>query len=292
VSVSRRQFLATSGVGAAVALAPAVVSANDLLAVGDEGWRLWIDQAATWKDDVLHLPSAVDLKTLPINPPTGGWARLGSPDGLTVDLPTTVEQHLWGKFGTRPYGADEYRYAEDDDVPPYGAYKGVSWWSKSIDIPAAAKGKRVMLNLRGARLRAEVFLNEQLVGYSIMSELPFSCDLTQAMRPGEPNRLAIRITNPGGRYRLARQHHHDLGQGEAVRLARLRRSGSRPDPDRPSAFGADRGRLGAEHAGAAPCHRLHGSDARQADGAGQVDRLARQGEPRTGRRSHGRSCAG
>jgi hypothetical protein len=200
VSVSRRQFLATSGVGAAVALAPAVASGSDLLAVGDEGWRLWIDQAAPWKDDVLHLPSAVDLKALPINPPTGGWASLGSDNGLVVDLPTTVEQHLWGKFSDRPYGADEYRYAEDDDVPRYGGYKGVSWWSKAIDIPAAAKGKRVMLNLRGARLRAEVFLNEQLVGYSIMSELPFSCDLTQAMRPGEANRLAIRITNPGGRF--------------------------------------------------------------------------------------------
>jgi hypothetical protein len=200
VSVSRRQFLATSGVGAAVALAPAVASGSDLLAVGDEGWRLWIDQAAPWKDDVLHLPSAVDLKALPINPPTGGWTSLGSADGLVVDLPTTVEQHLWGKFSDRPYGADEYRYAEDDDVPRYGAYKGVSWWSKAIDIPAAAKGQRVMLNLRGARLRAEVFLNEQLVGYSIMSELPFSCDLTQAMRPGEANRLAIRITNPGGRF--------------------------------------------------------------------------------------------
>jgi beta-galactosidase len=200
MSFSRRQFLATSGVGAAAALAPAAASANDLLSVGDEGWRLWIDQAAAWKDDALHLPSALDLRALPINPPTGGWASLGSADSLIVDLPTTVEQHLWGKFGTRPYGADEYRYAEDDDVPRYGAYKGVSWWSKSIDIPAAAKGRRVMLNLRGARLRAEVFLNEQLVGYSIMSELPFSCDLTQAMRAGEANRLAIRITNPGGRY--------------------------------------------------------------------------------------------
>jgi beta-galactosidase len=59
-------------------------------------------------------------------------------------------------------------------VPRYGAYKGVSWWSKAIDIPASAKGKRVMLNIRGARLRAEVFLNEQLVGYSIMSELPIA----------------------------------------------------------------------------------------------------------------------
>ncbi len=57
-----------------------------------------------------------------------------------------------------------------------------------------------MLNIRGARLRAEVFLNEQLVGYSIMSELPIACDLTRAMRPGQSNRLAIRITNPGGRF--------------------------------------------------------------------------------------------
>lgn len=153
-----------------------------------------------WKDDAIHLPGRFDLATLPVNPPTGGWDAPGSSEALTVTLPTTVEQHFWGKFGTRPYGPDEYRYAEDDDVPRYGAYTGVSWWSRAIDIPAAAKGKRVMLNIRGARLRAEVFLNEQLVGYSILSELPIVCDLTAAMRPGRSNRLAIRITNPGGRF--------------------------------------------------------------------------------------------
>ena len=200
--VDRRSFLAAGGLGVAASLAPNLANAaeTDPLAIPDEGWSLWIDTAAPWKDDVLHLPSAVDLRSLPVNPPTGGWASLDSADALSVDLPTTVEQHLWGKFGERPYGADEYRYAEDDDVPHYGAYKGVSWWSKGIDIPAAPRGRRVMLNLRGARLRAEVFLNEQLVGYSIMSELPFSCDLTRAMRPGQSNRLAIRITNPGGRF--------------------------------------------------------------------------------------------
>jgi hypothetical protein len=200
--VDRRSFLAAGGLGMAASLAPALANSaeTDPLAIADEGWSLWIDQAAAWKDDAIHLPGAFDLKALPVNPPTGGWTSLGSGDALRVDLPTTVEQHLWGKFGTRPYGADEYRYAEDDDVPQYGAYKGVSWWSKAIDIPASAKGKRVMLNIRGARLRAEVFLNEQLVGYSIMSELPISCDLTAAMRPGLANRLAIRITNPGGRF--------------------------------------------------------------------------------------------
>ena len=55
-----------------------------------------------------------------------------------------------------------------------------------------------MLHVRGARQRAEVYLNQKLVGYSIMEELPFECDLSAAAVPGR-NRLAIRITNPGGR---------------------------------------------------------------------------------------------
>ena len=200
--VDRRSLLAAGGLGVAASLAPNLTHAAqaDPLAIPDEGWSLWIDAAASWKDDDIHLPGRFDLAALPVNPPTGGWRALASPDTVTVTLPTTVEQHFWGKFGARPYGADEYRYAEDDDVPRYGAYKGVSWWSRSIDIPASAKGKRVMLNICGARLRAEVFLNEQLVGYSIMSELPIACDLTRATRPGQANRLAIRITNPGGRF--------------------------------------------------------------------------------------------
>lgn len=200
--IDRRCFLTTSlGVAAATSLTPAVgATAESSMAIPDDGWRLWIDQGAAWKDDVIHLPGAFELSKLPVNPPTGGWGALASSEAISVKLPTTVEEHFWGQFGTRPYGPDEYRYAEDDDVPRYGAYKGVSWWTRSIDIPASAKGRRVLLNIRGARLRAEVFLNEQLVGYSIMSELPISCDLTEAMRPGEVNRLAIRITNPGGRF--------------------------------------------------------------------------------------------
>ncbi len=54
--------------------------------------------------------------------------------------------------------------------------------------------------MRGAHLRAEVYLNRKLVGYSIMEELPFEADLTAAANPGGENLLAIRITNPFGRY--------------------------------------------------------------------------------------------
>jgi len=198
--IGRRGFLGMAGAGVAASFVGATHAAPVLADIPDEGWRLWIDRAAPYREDPLFLPSEVDLAALPVRPPTGGWQTLWRGEGIAVTLPTTVEEHHWGAFGTRPYTGDEYRYAEDDPVPLNGAYRGVSWWSRAIDIPASAAGRRVVLHIRGARLRAEVFLNEQLVGYSIMSELPLHCDLTAAMRPGAPNRLAIRITNPGGRY--------------------------------------------------------------------------------------------
>jgi beta-galactosidase len=202
--LNRRDFMGASGAGVlALSAADAMAAPGQnatVIAVPDQGWRLWIDRAAKWADDKIFLPSQVDLASLPVNPPTGGWdVALASKDQLSVTLPATVEQYLWGAFGKRPYTTEEYRFADEDSVPQFGTYEGVSWWHRSLDIPAQARGKRVMLHLRGARLRAEVYLNRKLVGYSIMSELPFECDLTAAMRPGRANELAIRITNPGGR---------------------------------------------------------------------------------------------
>lgn len=197
--LDRRSFLIATGVSTVPFTASeAAKTAEENAAIADTGWRLVIDEKAAWKDDAIYLPGDVKLEKLPVNPPTGGWAMLK--DGLEVTLPTTVEQHYWGKFGSRSYTPDEYRYADDDPVPQNGAYVGVSWWVKDITIPASAKGQRAILTVRGARLRAEVFLNQKLVGYSIVSELPFDCDITEAMRPGESNQIAIRITNPGGRY--------------------------------------------------------------------------------------------
>ena len=196
--LDRRSFLIASGALPLVASEAAPAATETHIVVPDDGWQLVIDRAAQWQSDEIFLPEDVRLDKLPVHAPTGGWASLKT--GLAVTLPTTVEQHYWGQFGSRPYAPDEYRYADDDPVPQNGAYVGVSWWVKDIAIPAAARGKRVILTVRGARQRAEVFLNEKLVGYSILAELPFDCDLTSAMKPGATNQLAIRITNPGGRY--------------------------------------------------------------------------------------------
>jgi beta-galactosidase len=166
--------------------------------VPDGGWRLWLDRGAAWKDDRIFLPEDVHLDRLPVNPPTGGWSSLGNLPSLEVTLPATVEQFFWGINGYRSY-KDEYKFEDSDSEVKNGSYLGVSWWWRSLDIPAGFAGSRILLHVRGARQRAEVYLNQQLVGYSILEELSFECDLTKAARPGGANQLAIRITNPGGR---------------------------------------------------------------------------------------------
>ena len=201
---SRREFLRSSAAALVASRIPlsaqpsATPRDNGVLAVPDTGWRLWPDQSADWKNDTIYLPEDVHLPSLPVNAPTGGWDALSDAKGIPVTLPTTVEQYYWGLQGMRPYH-DEYRFETSDDEVKNGAYYGVSWWWRSVQIPAAFTGKRIFLHIRAARQRAEVYLNRQLVGYSILEELPFECEITAAALPGKINQLAIRITNPGGR---------------------------------------------------------------------------------------------
>ena len=151
--------------------------------IPDEGWRLWLDRNAEWKQDAIFLPEDVMQdadgvvrgkgEPLPVNAPTGGWDVLaGEPAGsVRVNLPGTVEQHFWGKFGAgqdgkpRPYTPDEYRYAagltradNDDPVPQNGAYFGVSWWHRAIEPqpPTLIRNQRPVLRpwLRRMRRRS------------------------------------------------------------------------------------------------------------------------------------------
>jgi hypothetical protein len=152
-----------------------------------DGWMLWHDRQAEWQNDSLYLPSEVVIGELAKNAPepAGGWNILdGRPDGtVDVRLPAIVEEYL-----TPDGKADTY-------MP------GVYWFWKDLDIPKSYSCKTVRLNIESSRLRTEVFVNKQLTGYDIVGDIPYSCDLTGALRYGETNRIAIRITNPGGNNR-------------------------------------------------------------------------------------------
>ncbi len=165
--------------------------------IEDNNWNLWPDTSAEWETDDLFLPGEFIIADLPVNPPTGGWEILNTNISKSISLPSTVEQHYWGEFGLRNY-ENEYYFEKSDTLVKNGNYKGVSWWWKEIEIPQSFRGKLIFLNIRAARLIAEVYLNETLVGYNIITETAFNCDITKAAMLGEKNILAIRITNPGG----------------------------------------------------------------------------------------------
>lgn len=152
--------------------------------LSDNKWFLWQDKTAAWQNDRLYLPDeAKDLGLLPVNAPTGGWQVLTECNGRSVHVPGTVEE-----------------FCTVSDQPQPKDNGGVSWWWRKVKMSVGAKGKRVVLHFESVRTRAEVYLDGRLVAYDIVGESPFDADITEAVKPGEEQLLAVRVTNPGGEF--------------------------------------------------------------------------------------------
>ncbi len=149
------------------------------ISLSGAGWRVWLDRTATWQNDVLYLPRTLDLSKVVSNPPSCGWDGLYSEKGISGKVPGTFEE-LFG------------------NGDPLWRYHGVGWFTREISVPEEWKDKTVMLNIEKARLRIEIYINEVLAGYDIIAETPYSADISSFLKHGQSNRIAIRVTNPGG----------------------------------------------------------------------------------------------
>lgn len=76
-------------------------------------------------------------------------------------------------------------------------YAGAAWYRRTVTIPAEWKGRRVVLRIGGAHRYTALFVNGQKVGEHDGFSAPFTFDVTEAVRPGADNVLALRIANPG-----------------------------------------------------------------------------------------------
>lgn len=148
-------------------------------------WNITLDKKVNWNNDHLYLPP-VNIKTLSVNIPTGGWDLLNKPNQSNVQLPATVEQYLWGWNG-QTYGVT-------------GNYVGVSWFSTKCFVPSSWKNKHITLNIESVRFRAEIFINKKLVGYDLINSTPFQLDITDYIQYGAENRIDFRITDPNGNF--------------------------------------------------------------------------------------------
>ncbi len=178
-----RRRLAASLVLSVVCLCAAALRAADRVErdLSGPGWSLWLDREATWKNDKLFFPVPA-LSELPVNPPTGGWDALVPAKTVPVAVPGTVEEYLQTKPG------------------PEGDLTGVSWWFRTIELPAWTGARRVYLRFESMRLRAEVFVNRKLVGYDVVGNSPVEVDITSAVEAGRACEIAVRITDPAGNF--------------------------------------------------------------------------------------------
>ena len=76
-------------------------------------------------------------------------------------------------------------------------YHGVAWYWKSFIPPQNPyRGGRCLLRFHAVDYLADVWLNDRPVGSHEGGETPFALDVTEAVKSGASNRLAVRVLNP------------------------------------------------------------------------------------------------
>lgn len=127
-----------------------------------EGWR------STVNDD--------SATTVP------GFAQPDFDDGAwkAVDVP-----HNWD-------GYEGFRQVK------HGDRHGVAWYRREFTVPTEAAERAVFLYFEGVSSYAEVFVNGQSVGSHAGGLTTFTLEITNAVRCGETNTLALRVGHPAG----------------------------------------------------------------------------------------------
>ncbi len=69
------------------------------------------------------------------------------------------------------------------------------WYRRAFSIPRAWSGSRILLHFGAVDFEAEVWVNETLIGSHRGGYLPFTFDITGALKPGE-NRLTVSVWDP------------------------------------------------------------------------------------------------
>jgi len=79
----------------------------------------------------------------------------------------------------------------------FPGYHGVAWYWRTFTPPANPHAQgRALLRFWAVDYKAEVWLNGARLGEHEGGETPFVLDATEAIKPGQPNLLAVRVLNP------------------------------------------------------------------------------------------------
>ena len=105
-----------------------------------------------------------------------------------IDVPSCVEMRGWG---VPQYSNERYPFPKNPPCVDTN-YNPVSSYVRTFEVPAAWKGRRLVLRFEGVGSAYYVWLNGQKVGYAEDSKLASEFDVTSYVRDGA-NTLAVQV---------------------------------------------------------------------------------------------------
>lgn len=118
-------------------------------------------------------------------------------DGDGWTFRTDVDSTGWGIWQKGVPGGRTVRVPHTWNVEPgTERYFGLAWYEKSVEVPAAWKGKRVRLRFDAVYRDMVCYVNGEEAGRNIGSGFtPVSFDVTSLLRYGVDNRIVVAVSN-------------------------------------------------------------------------------------------------
>jgi len=144
-----------------------------------EPGRVVVDINADWVFDYFPAPVLDD-----------SMAASGLDDS---DWPAVALPHTWSTYETT---GDEHPFilhaAETDD--PYW-WRGWGWYRKKLIMSEAIAGSVVSVEFDGVQKYSRIYVNGEFAGDHSGGYTSFSVDISEFIRPGEVNQLAVAVSN-------------------------------------------------------------------------------------------------
>ena len=121
----------------------------------------------------------------------GGWKFIGQDAGVSAPTGAWTDvtlPHTWNAL-------DAQKGRAGNPGLPAGYYRGVGWYARMLDVPAAWQGRRVFVRFEAASIVAKAYLNGELLGEHRGAFTAFCFELTPRLRFGAKNELRVQVDN-------------------------------------------------------------------------------------------------
>lgn len=143
----------------------------------DKGWHFTRDDKPEYKQE------NVDVKK---------WQSVTVPHDWAIYGPFSWQNDMQNVAIAQDGQKDAMEHAGRTGGLPF---VGTGWYRNTIDVPQLKDGERVTLIFDGAMSHARVYVNGKEAGYWPYGYNSFFFDVTDLVKPGEKNSIAVRLEN-------------------------------------------------------------------------------------------------